>query len=219
MSRPPTADPDVAAFAAAVRERLHDLTVAERDDLTGDLEVNLAEQHAERGARRLGDPEDYARELRAAAGLPGPVDAAGGGASARGRWIGLALDDLRGRWEGAVGDLPGRPWELVASLQPSWWVLRAWVALSTVDLLFGGGSIGLGLSLVPSLLGWGGPLLVVAVLVSLLVGTRRMWPGRGGVGARLTLLLVNLTAAALTPVTVMSLTTAADVVRWYGLAP
>ena len=62
------ARPDVAAFVAAVRARLADLTDEEREELLGGLEADLSERLTE-GEADLGDPAAYAAELRAAAGL------------------------------------------------------------------------------------------------------------------------------------------------------
>ena len=68
---------DVAGYAAAVRRSLADLGPEQVDDLTDDLEADLAEalddeRHVAHGRgvlEQFGPPEDYAAELRAAAGL------------------------------------------------------------------------------------------------------------------------------------------------------
>lgn len=218
MTMPHTTRPTpdlVAHFAASVRARLEDLTPGQRDELAADLEANLTDLVDERGPDSLSDAETYACELRTAGGFP--ATAVPPTRPARGARVGEALDDANGRWHALAGYLPGHPWELVVALRPTWWVFRAWLALSAVDLIAGNGSVNLGLSLVPSLLGWGGPLLVVAVVGSLLVGTRRIWPGRGGPWARVSLLVLNLFAVGVVPFAVSSFTTAAEVVRWYGL--
>ena len=62
---------EVARYGAAVRAALADLAPDEREELLEDLEDHLAEVAAEPGASltdRLGDPERYAGELRAAFG-------------------------------------------------------------------------------------------------------------------------------------------------------
>lgn len=64
-----TADTEVSEFARAVRAALADLTPDEIDDLTDGLEFDLADQLAD-GASDLGDPVEYAAELRTAAGMP-----------------------------------------------------------------------------------------------------------------------------------------------------
>jgi hypothetical protein len=65
-----TITPQIASFAEAVRDALYDLPDEERDELTGGLEADLAEEYAEGHARDLPDPVEYATELRDAAGLP-----------------------------------------------------------------------------------------------------------------------------------------------------
>src|SRR5260370_7513852 len=60
---------DVATYAAIVRAQLADLPATERDALLEDLEQHLAEVAAEGEGSlvdRLGPPEAYAVELRAA---------------------------------------------------------------------------------------------------------------------------------------------------------
>lgn len=69
MTTTPIVPDEIKGFADAVRAELEDLSQAERDELTGDLEVDLAEAYAE-SAMVLPDPAEYADELRAAAGLP-----------------------------------------------------------------------------------------------------------------------------------------------------
>jgi uncharacterized membrane protein len=67
MTRPD----DVALYGTAVRAALADLSPDEREELLEDLEDHLAEVAAEPGASltdRLGDPQQYASELRAAYG-------------------------------------------------------------------------------------------------------------------------------------------------------
>jgi hypothetical protein len=80
---------DVTAYAAAVRAALADLPAAARADLQDDLESHLAEVAAESDAplrERLGPPEAYAADLRAAYGVQtgtkGITEVAGG----RRRW-------------------------------------------------------------------------------------------------------------------------------------
>jgi hypothetical protein len=69
-------DPDaVARYAAAVRAAVADLGDEERAQLLDDLEAHLQEVAAESGTpltERLGPPEAYAAELRAAYGAPAP---------------------------------------------------------------------------------------------------------------------------------------------------
>ncbi|GIH63136.1 DUF1700 domain-containing protein [Microbispora siamensis] len=113
-------------YAAAVREALADLPARDRDALLEDLDEHLAEVAAEPGMsleERLGSPEAYAAELRAAyGGRP-----SGGGSSLGGR--------LRGRVSGAVRRFHTRllvlpPYRQAAAfapeLRPAWWVLRGY---------------------------------------------------------------------------------------------
>ena len=99
---------DVAGYAAAVRRSLADLGPELVDDLTDDLEADLAEalddeRHVAHGRgvlEQFGPPEDYAAELRAAAGLAP--------ATAPGRRVRLSdpVDDARrfGRWILRIGN-------------------------------------------------------------------------------------------------------------------
>lgn len=188
-----TITPEVQQFLTAVRAQLADLDPEEQRDITEGLEADLVDLVAERGGEALGDPVAYARELRTAAGLEPEMRAA---RSRRpvGEQVHAFLDAAHDRWDRLVDGLPGRPWELLVALRPAWWVLRAWVALQAVDLVWGRGGYGQGLSLVPSLRGLGLPLLLVAVLVSVLVGLGRLWPTKDGALGRVCLLAVNLVA-------------------------
>ncbi len=210
--------PDVKLFVRAVREHLEDLTDEEREELVGGLEGDMSDLVEERGVESLPEPADYARELRAAAGFtPEAVVDRRRPRALAARVEGL-LDSARERWDRFAGGLPGNPWELVVALRPVWWVLRAWVAVQLVDLLWGSGGYNYGLSPIPSLLGWGLPLLAVAVLGSVLIGLGRLWPGpgRGRVGGRLVLLALNILAIAVTPVVLGSIYTPEKAEAWYG---
>src|SRR5215216_3750605 len=73
---------EVAGYATAVRAACADLPGPDRELLLEDLEDHLQEVAAEAGgplAERLGEPEDYAAELRASAGLPAPGAGRGAG--------------------------------------------------------------------------------------------------------------------------------------------
>lgn len=186
--------PEVADFVAAVRTAFADLGPEERDDLLGGLEADIAELVADQGAAALGDPAAYARELRAAAGLPessGPVRAARAAPRAREvvtRWLDHAHDlGLR-----ALGLLPWGLDDVVRVLRPAWWLVRAWAVVAILNVWFRMSS---GAEFLPT----GDPVLGVALLVaagvlSVLVGLGRLWPGRGGVVARLLVLAVNIVA-------------------------
>lgn len=186
----PLIRPDVVAFVADVRARLSDLSDDERDDLLGGLEADLEEKVAD-GAP-LGDPASYAAELRAAAGLPDrtrrlPRPSVPGPHTVE-RWI----DGARGRFFSTVESHQhlAAAWLLVSVLRPAWWVARAWVAVTWLDVMLGPWEP---ISMVPSfnapVIGW--LLLGVAIVISTLIGLGRLWPGSGP-GRRLSVRLVLL---------------------------
>jgi hypothetical protein len=168
---------DVAAYAARVRAHLVGMDPDQVDDLTDGLEADLADALADAPAgdddlvARFGDPADYARELRVAAGLPepepgpqrrrGPVEAARATAGrARARvlaWLGAQA------WWPPVRDL-------LVSCRSIWWLARAWVVYQMVAAVSGGGT------------GWiptdGGRLvlLLVLVVISIQWGRKRWLP-------------------------------------------
>jgi hypothetical protein len=197
--------PDVAAFVAAVRDRLADLTEEEREELVGGLEADLAERLAE-GESDLGDPAAYADELRAAAGLE----------VRRRTWSGrratasmtlrdrteAVLDGSRRRLEGLVAD--GRPasvWLFLVTLRPLWWFFRAWVAVQLLDLWAGPHDMP---TIVPTLRGVvpGVAVTIAATVVSVQIGRGRWWPGRRvrtSPAARVLLLALNAFAVVMAP--------------------
>jgi hypothetical protein len=129
-----TVAPEIAKFAAAVREALADLPEEDRDELTDGLEADLSESLAEDLRRTLPDPVAYAAELRAAAGLPAR-------ARKRGAFAGLAesgrdtLSDVRiaiRRNPALAGAL-----DFVDAVRPLWWAIRAWVASWVLAAFFG----------------------------------------------------------------------------------
>jgi hypothetical protein len=137
---------EVAAFAAAVRAALSDLSPDDLDELTDGLEADLAER---------------AEELRAAAGYPPR--------SARSH-LGDALPDLRSlpgelrrRWDATLQSRPliASVLAFFVSLRPVWWVLRGLVVWALLAMLVGGGT---------NL--W--PLAVVLVVLSVQFGRGRM---------------------------------------------
>lgn len=126
MTETMTAPSEGAAYVARVRAALSDLPDAEREDLLAEVEAAIAEGEADPSgslAARLGAPEDFAAELRTAAGF------APAGPSAHGapRWPALLA-----RAQG-----PGR--ELARELAPVWWLYRGYVLLVIVaaPFLFG----------------------------------------------------------------------------------
>jgi len=188
--------PEVTAFVEEVRRELADLDDETRDELVGGLEADLSDQLAD--GTPLGDPDAYAAELRAAAGLP----------EARRRSL-PSLPDLRApgelidRSRARFLALVERPrlapaWEVAVALRPAWWVARAWLAVTTLDVLTGAWEPvapvpTLGVPLV------GEAILVVGIVISTLVGTGRLWPGVGpdrSIARRLALLALNAGALA-----------------------
>lgn len=198
--------PAVAAFVAKVRSRLADLTEEEREELVGGLEADLVERLAE-GEGDLGDPDAYAAELRAAAGLEARARRFHRPAAPRpplGDRVVELLDALRGEWERWVAKDPrvAEGWAVARALRPAWWVLRAWVAVQLLDRLMGPIEKP---TLLPSL---GNELasvvvMLAAVVGSTLLGLGRLWPraaAHHARAARLLLLGLNGLAVVVLPV-------------------
>ncbi|KQR12226.1 hypothetical protein [Cellulomonas sp. Leaf334] len=136
---------DVAGYAAAVRRSLADLGPEQVDDLTDDLEADLAEalddeRHVAHGRgvlEQFGPPEEYAAELRAAAGLAPATAAARSGLP-----MGDPVQDARrlGRW--TLRRLRAQAWwppveSFLVALRPVWWLLRGWVVYQLVASMAG----------------------------------------------------------------------------------
>ncbi|GGL35240.1 hypothetical protein H9L10_01505 [Phycicoccus endophyticus] len=132
MSTPtaPMADPraaDVHAYILAVRSWLGDLPAEDVDELTFGMEADLAERAAEGGGRLgevLGEPEEYAAELRAAAGLPPRATAP--------RPPGHVAELRRDLERLRAGIL--ERWAWLPELRATWWIARGftlgWVLLA-----------------------------------------------------------------------------------------
>ena len=129
---------DVETYAAAVRGALADLPSAEQTLMLEDLDEHLAEVASEGDGwliEKLGPPEAYAAELRAAyrasIGLP----------SSR---IGAFLRPV----EGAAAKVRANSWyravrAFLPDLRPAWWVLRAYLlVLGLAEIEAGGQSVG-----------------------------------------------------------------------------
>jgi hypothetical protein len=156
-----TVGDDVQAYLRRVRERLADLPAEEREDLLADVEPSVLDSAGESDAPvalRLGPPERFADELRAAAGLPPRADAAPRRTTLRERLRSLAADPrLRAvapLWWIAAGFLAvawvdrdgGRPLALAGAAvlvaaafttvgrRPSWWVTAALALVLLADL-------------------------------------------------------------------------------------
>ncbi|MFE6734536.1 hypothetical protein [Microbacterium sp. NPDC057741] len=156
----------IRAFAAAVRDELADLPEDDIDDLVGGLVGDLTDQAADSGGDiELGDPVEYARELRAAAGLPERADAP------------MSTLPWHARLSGWIGRLPARirssafgAWllDLLGALRPVWWVARGWILYAFVGL-------SLGWDIWPrNTVAWIG--VIIAVLVSVQWGRGRWLP-------------------------------------------
>ena len=195
---------EVDAFVAEVERRLADLTAEERDELVGGLRADLSERLAdhdgpEPAEQVLGDPASYAVELRTAAGFA-PVMAPRRERRPVALVVGELLDAARRTWVELVDKVPGSPRGFLESLQPAWWVLRAWVAWMVLqDMAHPYVSYGVG---------W---VLVLALLV---VGSVQLGRGRGAIArvrghaaARLVVIGLNVLAVCLLPAMV-------DKARW-----
>ena len=117
---------DVATYAASVRAALSDLPPDQADVLLEDLEDHLREVATDAGgslAERLGPPDQYARELRAAYGV------AHAGATRQHpllRDVTVAISRVTtSSWYRQVR-------AFLPELRPAWWVLRAYLAVLIV---------------------------------------------------------------------------------------
>ncbi len=197
-------DRRVIEYVDRVRALLDDLDEEARADLVEGLEADLLELVAERGHEALPAPEEYAEELRAAAGLP----ARRGTALLRDRVrrrqqrrdlpLGQRFDLLCDRWRDRFLAQVARPrlapaWSMAQAVRPAWWVLRGYLLVQAADVLTGGWEA---LDPVPQfgVPALGPALLVVAIVLSVQVGRGVVWPGDHGnakVAARAALLALN----------------------------
>jgi hypothetical protein len=122
MSSTTDARPEVATYMSAVRETLSDLPAAERDDLLAEVESSLQDAADEGGrlAARLGSPQEFALELRVAAGLhepPRSVRRAQFTAAVR-----VVAEDPR----------VARVARVAVQLAPIWWLARAYAVVAGI---------------------------------------------------------------------------------------
>ncbi|MGN8246887.1 HAAS signaling domain-containing protein [Cellulomonas soli] len=187
-SREPATDAqpaDVHAYARAVRRHLSGLSPDQVDDLTDGLEADLADALADRadegGSNLLtlfGPPQEYAAELRTAAGLAEePAERRRRSRAVRTRlvaWRDRTLAPLRAQpwWPGAAG--------LAAELAPAWWVLRGYVLYRLAVAPFEWS-----VNLVPG--GVGGWVLLLGALAVSVQWGRGRWRGRRGLRTLATL--------------------------------
>jgi hypothetical protein len=182
---------DVAAYAASVRTALSDLPTGQAEVLLEDLEDHLREIAAEAGgplAERLGPPEQYAQELRAAYGAT----------HASARRQGPALRDLRR----AVASVTESAWyrefrAFLPELRPAWWVLRAYLVVLVLTAAF---SPGYNLRPIPNPFSKRGLLEIVVAAIAIVLSVRlgrRNRPLAGGgrvlaIGANVAIALLAL---------------------------
>jgi hypothetical protein len=163
---------EVEAYVAEVRAALADLPAEVREELLEDLPEHLAEVAAEGDEplrSRLGEPAQYAAELRATVAL-------GQTAARRAplQWA-TAVEDVRGRLRAAdlrLGPLIGyaKASDYVRLLRPAWWLLRGYLAAMAVAYALDVETMGL----LPRV--GGGTPLALAILAGFLVGS--VWLGR-----------------------------------------
>lgn len=139
MSTAP-AQSQISDYLDRVRAALTDLDPDAREELLEDLPDHLAEVLAEDSGtltERLGEPEAYAAELRAAAGVAAAdVGAAAVPVRPVRRWLRGAATRADARFGPALGYR--RASELLVQLRPGWWVLRGYLAgLLVYAMIFG----------------------------------------------------------------------------------
>jgi HAAS domain-containing protein len=131
---------DVTTYAATVRAQLADLPAAEREVLLEDLEQHLAEVAAEGEGSlvdRLGPPEDYAVELRAAYRAGRKTTQPTQKTQTSGAYV-------TERVRAAAARVIDSDWvrQIVAflpELRPAWWVLRGYLAALILTAAFSPG--------------------------------------------------------------------------------
>ncbi|HEX5595863.1 MAG TPA: hypothetical protein VFX61_07585 [Micromonosporaceae bacterium] len=136
-----TREQEIVRYVNRVGEALADLPPAVRDELLEDLPEHLAEVAAEGSGSlvdRLGAPEVYATELRAAAGASAPVRTPN-----LDDRISAAVVKARGRLQvldTKLGPIIGYAAlsEFLRLLRPAWWVLRGYLAAMVITLFLDG---------------------------------------------------------------------------------
>lgn len=168
---------EIARYVERVRRSLADLPPAVRDELVEDLPEHLAEVAAEDTGSlvdRLGPPEAYAAELRAAAGVGAPSTAPN-----LDDRISAAVVRVRGRLR-VLDTKAGPPIgyakvsDFLRLLRPAWWVLRGYLAAMLITVALTGQPFGL----LPRL--GGSTLAAVLLLAATVVGS--IWLGRRSSG-------------------------------------
>lgn len=113
---------EISRYGAAVRHALRDLPAAAREDVTKDLDAHLEEVADEGGGgptliERLGQPEQYAVELRSSAGLPALAPTRTVVPSRTSRLMARVADDM------TYTSTTLRP-----AVPPAWWFVRGVLA-------------------------------------------------------------------------------------------
>ncbi|MFJ8834427.1 HAAS signaling domain-containing protein [Micromonospora aurantiaca] len=174
---------EITDYVDRVRAALADLPPAVRDELTEDLPEHLAEVAAEGDGAlvdRLGTPEAYAAELRAAAG------AGEGRRPARFHRLTEAREQAATQirlLDRQLGPVLGHETvsDFLRPLRPAWWLVRGWLAALLISVLVDGGRPGL-LPRPNDNASAGLLLLIGAVAASLWLGRRSAgftgWPRR-----------------------------------------
>ncbi|MBQ1044741.1 hypothetical protein KBX35_12305 [Micromonospora sp. C32] len=166
---------EITDYVGRVRAALADLPPAVRDELTEDLPEHLAEVAAEGEGTlvdRLGTPEAYAAELRAAAG------AGEGRRPARFHRLAEAREQAATQirlLDRQLGPVLGHETvsDFLRPLRPAWWLVRGWLAALVVAWLVDGRS-----GLVPRL--GGNTSMGLLLLIGAIVAS--MWWGRRSAG-------------------------------------
>ncbi|WBC03938.1 hypothetical protein [Micromonospora sp. WMMA1976] len=174
---------EITDYVDRVRAALADLPPVVRDELTEDLPEHLAEVAAEGDGAlvdRLGTPEAYAAELRAAAG------AGEGRRPARFHRLTEAREQAATQirlLDRQLGPVLGHETvsDFLRPLRPAWWLVRGWLAALLISVLVDGGRPGL-LPRPNDNASAGLLLLIGAVAASLWLGRRSAgftgWPRR-----------------------------------------
>ena len=176
-------------FAAAVRSELADLSKTEIQELTDGLEADLEDRLAEEGsAFDPGSPVDYAAELRAAAGFSEK-------AGLRKFFKGIGFTPSLVAWL-RKRESTSIILDFGISIQPFWWVVRAYVAFWLISSLVGGDIYAWPRDAVSYL------TLTVLVVLSIQLG-RKIW--LVGKFWQAVLVPLNIFAIALSPVVLGSI--------------
>jgi hypothetical protein len=181
---------DVETYLARVRAALADVPADERDDLLAEVQASLHESASETGgsvAAQLGPPEDFAAELRSAAGLhPSSTPATAG--------LRETIERLMS--SSRLAALP----RFLRELAPIWWAVRGYVVVAGLAL-GAGASWSPSHDFLPSIgnAKVGAAVILVAVAASIALG---LWIRRT-TRARLPLAVLNVVLlAAVVPVAV-----------------